>query len=465
VGEAADYAAFLAGKAVRAPLRGMAAVPPLAGHLYPFQREAVAFGLRAGSWACFFDTGLGKTAVELEWCRHAAAASNGRALILTPLAVARQIEREGQRWGYAVRVIREQAEAGEGINICNYDRLGKLAPETFGAIALDESSILKSFTGKTTRVLISALAEHRWRMAATATPAPNDHMELGQHAECLGLMPSNEMLMRWFTADQTQMGRYRLKGHALRDFWDWVASWARMAEHPRDLGDDRSGFDLPPLSVRRHRAAAVPLAGEGLFAALALSATEMHQVKRQTAETRAVAAAQVIAAQPEERWVVWCDTDYEADALLTALGPLGDAVGEVRGSHPIERKEATLAAFDSGAVRMLITKPAICGFGLNWQHTARLLFVGRSFSYEAWYQAVRRCWRFGQTRPVEVHLIVAAGEDSIGTVIDRKADDHRRMKAAMVEATRRALSRTAAMRHAYEPRHIGRLPRWLERAA
>ena len=457
-----DYAAFLESKSIRAPLRGVATMPTLAPHLFPFQRAAVEFGLRAGSWGLFYDTGLGKTACELEWCQHAAEASNGRALILTPLAVARQIEAEGRRWGYEVRVIREQADAGDGINVCNYDRLEKLDPSAFGAVALDESSILKAFTGRTSRALIDAFAGHRWRMAATATPAPNDHMELGQHCEFLGIMPSNEMLMRWFISDQTEMGRYRLKGHATRSFWDWMASWSRMAEHPRDMGDPIAGFDLPALEIHRHHATGVMVTMPGeLFAGLAVSATDMHAVKRQTATARAEVVAELVLAN-REPWIVWCDTDYEADALARSLAPAKEQVREVRGSHPLERKEAALDDFASGRARVIITKPAICGHGLNWQHAAHMVFVGRTFSYESYYQAVRRAWRFGQKRAVEVHLIVAAGEDSIGRVIDRKGTDHAKMKRDMTEAMRRAMSEEATTRQPYNPQHSGSLPRWME---
>lgn len=455
-----DYAAFLARKAVAAPMRGLAQIPPLAPHLFPFQRHCVEHALRVGSAGVFLDTGLGKTAVELEWCRHASAATNGRALILTPLAVARQIEAEGKRWNYDVRVIREQADAREGINICNYDRLDRLDPAEYGAVALDESSILKAFTGATSRALRSTFAGHRFRLSASATPAPNDHMEIGQHCEFLGVMPSNEMLMRWFIADQTEMGRYRLKGHAEHAFWDWLSSWARCAEHPRDLGDDVQGFDLEPLRILRHHAEACELPPDGTLFGGEVSATTMHATKRATAEARASVVADLVSAESMEPWVVWCDTDYEADALLRAIGT--DGVAEVRGSHPVERKESALAAFADGSARVMVTKPSVAGFGLNWQHCARVAFVGRSFSYEAWYQAVRRCWRFGQARRVDVHLVVAAGEDQIGRVIERKADDHGRMKAAMRGAMRRALSSGATRRNAYFPVHPGRLPSWME---
>lgn len=458
-----DYADFLAAKAPRPSATGLQDLPALHPGLAPHQRDCVAFGLRQGRWGLFLDTGLGKTFVELEWTRHAAAATNGYGLILCPLAVAAQHAREAARWGFAdVRVIRHQGEAAPGINICNYDRLDQLDPAAFGAVALDESSILKSFTGKTTRALIEAFAGTRFRLAATATPAPNDHMELGQHAEFLGVMRSNEMLMRWFITDQTQMGRYRLKGHAVESFWDWMASWSRMAETPADLGHDASAYVLPPLRVHRHRAAGDVRAPAGALFAGEVSATTLHDVKRQTAEARAEAVARVVAALPAgEPCVVWCDTDYEADALRAAM----PTAVEVRGSMLAPRKEEVLARFADGRSRLLITKPAICGFGLNWQHCAATVFAGRSFSYEAWYQAIRRFWRFGQRREVACHLIVAEGEDQIGRVIERKGADHQAMKRAMALAMRRARSAAARIRVGYDPQHVTEAPAWLRSAA
>ena len=455
-----EYAAFLAGKAPRPQAVG---IEPgeMPSHLFDYQAECVRFALRQGRAAMFLDTGLGKTRIQLEWCRQAAEASNGRALLLTPLAVARQIEREGLLLGYDVRVIRHQDEARDGINVCNYDRLAALDTVQFGAVSLDESSILKSFTGATTRALIAAFHGHRFKLASTATPAPNDHMELGQHAEFLGIMASNEMLARWFVSDQTQMGRYRIKGHAEALFWDWMASWARCAETPDDLGFDGSRFVLPELRTIRHKAAGDIRAPAGALFLSDLSATNIHDVKRQTADARADAVAALVHEQSEEPWIVWCDTDYEADALAKRIP---EAV-EVRGSHTPDRKESALAAFSEGATRVLISKPSVCGMGMNWQHAARVAFVGRSFSYEAWYQAVRRCWRFGQTRPVDVHLIVAEGEDQIGRVIDRKSEDHRKMKRAMSDAMRRARSQSSQLKIPYNAKHIGRLPSWLKSVA
>lgn len=454
------YASFIAAKRPAVLASGLDVIPALHPALAPHQRDCVAFGLKQGRWGLFLDTGLGKTLCELEWSKHAAAATNGRALILAPLAVAAQHKREADKWGYQdVRVIRDMSDAGTGINICNYDRLDLIEPDAFGAVALDESSILKSFTGKTTRALIAAFGRHRFRMAATATPAPNDHMEIGTHAEFLSVMDSNEMLSRFFINDTSQASQqWRLKGHAEQSFWDWMASWSRMAETPADLGYDASAYVLPPLNVVRHKAAGDIRPPAGALFGGEVSATTLHDVKRQTAEARAEACASLVPAA--EPCVIWCDTDYEADALRSVIP---DAI-EVRGSHKAEDKEAALAAFADGSARVLITKPSVAGFGMNWQHCAVMIFAGRSFSYEAWYQAVRRCWRFGQKRQVTCHLIVAEGEDQIGRVIERKSTDHKKMKRAMAEAMRRAMAAEAGVRVAYNPTHETELPRWLSAA-
>jgi hypothetical protein len=456
-----DYAAFLASKAPKAQAVGIEP-GPMPAHLFDYQAECVAFGLRQGRAAMFLDTGLGKTRIQLEWCKQAAAASNGRALLLTPLAVARQIEREGLALGYSVRVIRSQDEARDGINVCNYDRLGALDTIQFGAVSLDESSILKSFTGATTRALIASFAEHRFRLCATATPAPNDHMELGTHAEFLGVMRSQEMLSRWFINDtSTASQNWRLKGHAVNDFWDWVASWARCAETPADLGYDASRFVLPPLNVIKHKAIGEAKPIDGALFVSDMSATNIHEVKRQTAGARADVVAQLVNADPAEPWLIWVDTDYEAQAVHERL----PSVVEVKGSHTPEIKETRLIGFASGDVRHLLTKTGIAGMGMNYQHCARMAFVGRSFSYESWYQAVRRCWRFGQVRPVDVHLIVAEGEEQIGRVIERKAAGHDTMRRAMAAAMLRARETRAETKIPYIPTHDARLPAWLTCAA
>lgn len=454
------YREFLDTKQLTVEHRGLDYIPALASHLRQFQSHSVGFALMQGSAGIFLDTGLGKTAVELEFLEHANHASNDIGLILTPLAVARQIEKEGKRWGYDIRVIRDQSEALPGINVCNYDRLDRLDPSAFGAVVLDESSILKNFSGKTTAALIRAFAQHRWKLAATATPAPNDHTELGNHSEFLGIMPMNDMLVRWFLNDTANTGTWRLKGHARESFWNWMASWCRMAEHPRDLGDSVDGYDLPPLRVFRHQADSSDVKGdEGtLFANPDVSATGIFKMKAQTKDARAKMAGAIIG--NSDPWLIWTDTDAEQDAIEKILG---DKALSVRGSLSIEEKERRIAAWLNGDKPYMISKTSIMGYGINAQFCWQQVFVGRSFSYENYYQAVRRSWRFGQTHPVDIHLVVAEGEDSIGRVIDRKADDHAEMKREMSQAMRRAMGLESEIRVKYQPNYIGRMPQWLNR--
>lgn len=454
-----EYMEFLARKAPRAQASGIEpqAMP---SHLFDYQADVCAFALRQGRAADFLYTGLGKSAIQIEWARQAAEASNGYALILTPLAVARQMAEEATHWGYDARVIRSQDDVRPGLNICNYDRLDKIETSAFGAVSLDESSIIKNLSGATTRFLMQAFNGTRFRLCNTATPAPNDHMELGTHSEFLGYMRSMEMLSRWFVNDtQTASQQWRLKGHAEQDFWDWVASWARCAETPEDLGYDGSRHILPLMETHKHKVQTEVSTMDGTLFGRDLSATDMHRMKRETAGARAEIVAGLVQGDAQEPWVVWCDTDAEADALMARLG--SDAV-EVRGSHHIDKKEASLASFSDGTKRVIVTKPSVAGWGLNWQHAARVAFVGRSFSYEAYFQAVRRTWRFGQKRPVHVHLVVAEGEEQIGRVIDRKANDHARMRLAMAAAMRRNVGKSSAVKVAYNPQAIVAWPQWLK---
>jgi hypothetical protein len=458
-----NYADFLARKAIRATARGLAKTPDLAPHLFPFQRDCVAEHLRVGAAGCFLDTGLGKTEVQLEFCQKALEAINAKALIWTPLAVAGQTKRRAERWGYEARVIRDQSEAGPDINICNYDRRDKIDTSAFGVVSCDEASILKSFTGKTTRALIEAHRGARFKLVATATPAPNDHMELGNYAEFLEVMAANEMLSRFFINDtSTASQEWRLKGHAVKAFWDWMSSWTRMAEKPSDLGDDDNGFILPPFEVIRHRArdSKIDHQLEDMFGGTKMSATTIFDIKKQTSAARAEEVARVISADSDQSWIIWVDTNDEADAIMRAVP---DAI-EVRGSQSIDEKEEKLEAFSTGKISKLISKPSLSGFGMDWSHCARAAFVGRTYSYETWYQAVRRCWRFGQKNKVIVHLIVAEGEAEIGRVIDRKADDHSQMKDAMRAAMARASGRVQVTKTPYNPKFNARLAPWISAA-
>lgn len=460
-----EYADFIESKARRGDRRGLSSSPELSSHLFPFQAECVDHHLRAGSAGCFLDTGLGKTEVQLEFCQKAMEATNLTPIYWTPLAVAGQTRRRAEKWGYEAAIIRDQTEARRGvINICNYDRRGKIDADFFGVVSCDEASILKSFTGATRRELTEAHRHARFKLVASATPAPNDHMEFGSYAEFCEIMASNEMLSRFFINDtSTASQKWRLKGHAVQPFWDWMASWARMAERPSDLGDDASDarYRLPGFEIVRHMAqsAKINADADDLFGMSSLSATNIHEVKRQTSEARAETIAAAVEADPNEPWVIWADTNYEADALMAVI----PGAVEVRGNQSIDEKEEALEGFGRGEFTRLIAKPSMC-FGLDWPFCARMAFVGRSYSYEAWYQAIRRCVRYGQTRKLQVHLAIADGEMATGDAINRKAADHHNMKQAMREAMRRAQGRSVVTKAAYLPTNIARLPSWISAA-
>lgn len=442
----AEYRHFISTKGSEAKSDGFDLHNDWSG-LFPHQLATLQFACQKGRSAAFLDTGLGKSRVEAAAAAEFSAATGKPSLILTPLAVARQMVRECEAIGIEARVIREQSDVGAGVNVANYERLPKLDSVAFGGVVLDESSILKSFTGPTKRILCEAFSGTPYRLAATATPAPNDHMELGQHAEFLGVMPGPEMLSRWFISDQTTMGGYRLKGHARDDFWRWVASWARAATLPSDLGGDDNGFVLPPLHYELHTIAADLLQDvpEGmLFRIPDGSATTIHREKRLTLDDRVARAAE-IANNSTGAVIVWCETNEESSALTASIP---DAI-EVYGSMSMDEKVAALDAFTFGQRRVIVSKPKLAGLGLNWQHANTVIFASVSHSYEQHYQAVRRAWRFGQTRPVMCHVIISDTETTIWNNVQRKADDHARMKRAMAQSMLR-LQQEAVLRRVYE---------------
>lgn len=436
----------------------------LPSSLFPHQRAAVEFSLRAGASANFLDTGLGKTRAALSWGQEVVSRTNRPVLMLAPLGVTRQHKTEADEIGVNAVVSRDGGPQEAQIVIANYERLHLFDATEFAGIILDESSILKSFSGQTTKRLIETFKRTPYRLACTATPAPNDHTELGTHAEFLGVMTRDQMLMRWFLHDSADTGTWRLKGHGVRPFWDWVASWARCVSRPSDLGFSDDGFEMPELRMHRHLVAADRLTGRGeekdgqahLFRMPDMSATSVHTEKRLTCQARAEAVAAIVAAEPNEPWTVWVETDYDADAIMAAIP---DAV-EVRGSMTPEQKEDRLSGFTKGDIRVLVTKASIAGFGLNWQHCARTVFAGMSFSYEAFYQAVRRHWRFRQTRPVDCHVVFADTEAAIWDVVSRKAGDHDAMKREMTLAMARA-HRAETRLHSYQPQKPASLPAWV----
>ncbi|WP_375453742.1 helicase-related protein [uncultured Methylobacterium sp.] len=461
------YHDLIAAKRVAFEPRGFTDVGDgdLIDSLFDHQKHGVSFALRAGCAAAFYDTGLGKTALALAWGDAIVRRTNRPVLMLAPLAVAQQHVGEAHRLGVDAALSRFGiAPDRPRIAITNYERLERFDPGDYAGVILDESSILKSFTGATKRKLVEAFSQTPYRLPCSATPAPNDHTELGQHAEFLGVMRPPEMLSRWFIADQVNAGRYRLKKPAVRSFWDWTASWARCVARPSDLGFSDVGFEMPELQIRRHIVQADRGIDAGherdgqarLFRIPNTSATSVHREKRLTKDDRAARVAEIVRAEPGEAWIVWVETDYDADAVREVLP---EAI-EVRGSLSIDVKEERLAAFSSGGTRILITKPSIAGYGLNWQHCARMAFMGLSFSYESFYQAVRRCWRFRQLRDVHAHVICADTEAAIWDVVARKSGDHAAMKVEMSAAMARAAQAHRVL-ESYRPDQGARLPAWM----
>jgi hypothetical protein len=631
-----EYQDFLASKALVVPEVGFEP-RSLPEFLYPFQREIVTTALRRGRSAIFAECGLGKTPMQLCWAQACIEQTSLPALILAPLAVAKQTVREATKFGLDATYVTGPSMAK--LQVSNYERLESLDPKAFGAVVLDESSILKSYSGVTKRRLLEAFAATPYRLACSATPAPNDHLELGNHSEFLSVLSSHQMIARWFINDTSSFGTYRLKGHAVEPYWDWVSSWAAMCALPSDIRPDYAdaAYVLPELVVTQHVVEVDVIADrrEGMLIRVPeLSATSVHQERRRTVLERAKRIAEIVRSEPGESWIIWCDTDYENDAIAALLP---DAM-VVRGSDSVDAKEAaaewfseygprldgkcrcgrlsipngvvtstppmrpternandkrsqtsssveptcastcaatsiatqnelppsagnaranvtqktssigrsakrspvrgaqrpsetahslptteslssnttyssshkaepapsanarnrsaststiatkpatledcsapiaTSASVTSATIRssssvrvcicgsvggkILLTKPRIFGWGLNFQGCARMVFAAATFSFESWYQAVRRCWRFGQERPVHVHMVMGATERAVLDVLNRKRDEFERMRAAMLEGARRRQHQKAASGD-YLPRRRMKVPAWL----
>lgn len=423
-----DYDSFIESKSRRSVDAGFEP-SPVNQVLFPFQRRVVEWAIRKGRAAMFEECGLGKTLQQLEWAKQVSGHTNGAVMLLTPLAVAAQTLAEAERFGIAARIVRQPEDVAAGINITNYEKLDLFDGIEFAGVVLDESSILKNFTGKTRIKLTSRFADTPYRLCCTATPSPNDYTEFGQHADFLGICTPGQMLATFFINDTFNTGDWRLKKHAEDEFWAWVASWAACVGKPSDIGFDDEGYILPSLNLQTITVDVDERAQEGseeLFKHATLSATTMHKELRETAAARAQAVADMVNAS-DESWIVWCNTNVESDGLSQRI----EGAVEVRGSDRPEHKEKRLADFTSGKTRVLISKPSICGFGMNWQHCRNVAFVGLSYSFEDFYQALRRSYRFGQTKEVNAYIIQARTEGAILQTINRKIKQHAAMQARM----------------------------------
>jgi hypothetical protein len=435
--------------------------------LYEWQKHIVRWALKKGKAALFEDCGLGKTVQQLEWSRVVSDRTGGDIIIFAPLAVASQTKSEGEKFGINVTICRDQSDVRPGINIANYEIMEKFTPSSFVGIVLDESSILKHQSSKTRKYLTDAYSETPYKLCCTATPSPNDFMELGNHAEFLGVMSKHEMLATFFVHEGSSTQSWRLKGHAEDKFWEWISSWACVIENPRDIGFEAGGYDLPDLIVHETvvESELKEVGGQfTLFAVEAQTLSERRGARRQTIAKR-VKAATEIANATSGQVLVWCDLNDESRALASSI----DGAVEVAGSHSSDYKRDVMMGFSNGAVRCLVSKPSIAGWGMNWQNCSEMIFVGLSDSFESYYQAVRRCWRFGQTKSVKVHIIISDAEGAVKANIERKQRNADMMKREMIAHTKSILARdireTTRITESYIATERMRVPSWLRTKA
>lgn len=429
--------------------------------LFDWQRRLVQWSLRKGRAALFEDCGLGKTAQQLEWARLVTRRTGKAVLILAPLAVSDQTVREGNKFGIPVHRCEDGGDVVAGaVNVTNYERLDKFDPRPFDGIVLDESSILKSYDGKTRHTITEFASGIPFRLCCTATPAPNDIVELCNHAEFLDIMNGKEILALFFRQDGNTTHQWRLKGHARRAFWLWMAEWSVAIRRPSDLGYSDEGYILPPLRMFQESVANENHEGF-LFAVEAKTLAERRQSRRDTIESRVARTAELC--EGGGQWLVWCDLNAEGDALAAAI----PGAVQVKGADSPDFKERTLNDFATGRLRVLVSKPSIAGFGMNFQSCHNIVFVGLSDSYEMFYQAIRRCWRFGQKSPVNCHVICADTDGAVVENIRRKDTQSVEMFDEVVRAMRglgdAGMTRRKEMD--YAPAQAVEIPDWLRTVA
>jgi hypothetical protein len=431
-----DYQMFLAGKHVRAKPSGFEP-GELPSMMFPFQNVSTSWACRQGKAGIWFQVGLGKTLIQLSWSDQVCKHTNGNVLILCPLAVAKQTAREAIKFQIEtpVKVCRKQCDVQPGISVTNYAMLKHFSESEFTGVVIDESDILADFMGATKRLILSKFEHTPYKLDCSATPAPNEHMEIGNHSDFLSIMEGTEMLSRWFINDTMEAGNYRLKDHGQEDFWRWVASWAVAINKPSDLGPeyDDTPYQLPPLNIQQHTVSVDNIDGREngwLFRLPSMSATSMHREMRRTVSARVEKAADIIS-DNKDWWILWCHTDYEQDEIDRVLG---DRAISIRGSLSPDEKESRFEAFLRGDRKILISKPAMFGHGLNLQFCHNVIFVGLDYSFKGFFQAIGRCQRFGQKHSVNVHVIVAETEGRLLETIQRKETDYREMQSRMIEA-------------------------------
>lgn len=456
-----DYKNFISGKFVKHQNTGFeVAKEQLNPILFDYQKDLARWAVRRGKAALFTGTGTGKTFMQAEWAKHITAETKKPALILSPLAVSRQTIREGQKLGIDITLCESQGDIAPGINITNYEKLERFDCSAFGGVVLDESSILKSFTSATRNALIAGFKDTPFKLACTATPAPNDFMELGNHSEFLDVMTRPEMLAMFFYHDGGNTAKWRLKGHAEDKFWEYVASWAAILTKPSDLGYSDAGFELPPLNYNEISVKSNAAPEGALFVFEAQDLQERRANRKASIGDRVSVCADIVNKSGDIH-LVWCDLNEESDRLKRSIN---DCV-EVKGSDSPAHKEKAMLDFAEGKIKCLISKPSICGFGLNFQVCHNMAFVGLSDSFEQYYQAVRRCYRFGQKKPVNVNIITSELEGAVVENIKRKERDSQKMLDAMIKHTQKFvlenISGAATYDRDYQPEKPIQIPQWV----
>jgi hypothetical protein len=422
--------------------------------LFPFQADIVKWSIRKGKAAIWAGTGLGKTFMQLSWAQQVARHSGKPVLILAPLAVSAQTIEEAKKIDITV------SRYGSGqIQIANYEQLHNIDCSAFAGIVLDESSILKNFAGKFRNQIIDTFYNTPFKLCCSATPSPNDYTEIGNHAEFLNVCSRSEMMATYFVHDSGSTQKWRLKGHAEKEFFKWLSTWAVMINKPSDIGYENAGFDLPPLIYHQHTVKSDIQDGY-LFQQYACTLSERRDARRESITDRCRLAAS-LSKGSDEPWLYWCDLNQESE-LLSDL--TGNSV-EVKGADKNEVKEERLIGFSRGKYQKLITKPKIAQFGMNWQHCGNMVFVGLSDSFEALYQAVRRCWRFGRKGPVNVHIVISEKEGSVLENIKRKERIAENMQQKMVEhmadLSKTEINNTSKNTIKYESKKSMEVPEWL----
>ena len=423
------------------------------------QRVSVSWACRRGRAALFFDTGLGKTLAQLMFADQVERKTNRPVLILAPLAVSKQTVREGKKFGIEVNIVSDQSEIdGAGIYITNYEKLAHFNADQFIGVVLDESSILKGMQGKIRKQITESFKNTPYKLSCTATPSPNDFMELGTQAEFLGIMSQVEMLAMYFNHDGGDTSKWRLKGYGKSKFWEWLSTWAIFLTSPDNLGFDGSEYDLPPIEYYEYIVETTPT--DSLFVEPAQGLNERNKARKESVDQRVEIAAS-IANQLSEPCVVWCNLNEESEKLHNRI----NQSVEVKGSDSDNHKTQSMLDFADGSIKCLVTKPKIAGFGMNWQSSRHCIFVGLSDSWESFYQAIRRQWRFGQTKKVHVHIVSADTEGAVVENIKRKDAQHREMAAAMMEYMRELTQKTVlgavVEKTNYNPSQDMIIPKWL----